>query len=342
MVEKIDLPVPPPRYRNFNGSPRSVGVEIEFAAISARDAAEAIRARFGGTVRMRDAHRYEIEGTKFGTFKCELDSRYAHPDAYPSSEIVEVDKWLASLRDTVSGLFGDIGSLIIPNEIVTPPIPVACLGEIDEVTRDLTRAGARGTDKSLFFAFGLHLNPDIATERPDWLLNVMRAELLLSRWLRGVMSIDISRQLTGFASAFPQAYAERILSPDYAPDTATLISNYIDANPSRDRELDMLPLFAWLDERSVRDRLPSEKIGRRPTFHYRLPNAALDQRHWSVSREWNRWSVIETLADRPDIMQPMAEEYLDVVGRDVFDHWSVRASDWIIAMYQSQEASEAR
>lgn len=336
MAKRQETIATPPRQTNFVGAARHVGIEIEFAAISAREAASEIQTRFGGTIRTRDPHRFEIEGTAFGTFKCELDSRFAHPDAYPVSTDAEVDKWLVGFRETISAVFGDIGSLIIPNEIVTPPIPLAQLGEIDAVIADLNAAGAQGTDESPFFAFGLHLNPDIAARDPEWILNIIRAELLLSRWLRGVMSIDLSRQLTGFAAAFPPAYAALVLDADYTPNLARLMDDYLEANPTRDRELDMLPLFAWLDEDRVRRKLPDEKIGRRPTFHYRLPNAALSRPAWSVAREWNRWCVVEALADRPDIMQPMSVEYLDLAGRDVFDHWSVRASDWIVMLYQSE------
>jgi hypothetical protein len=331
-------PVLPPRQTNFDGAARHVGVEVEFAAVSSRDAAEAIAGRFGGQIIKRDRHRYEISDTALGTFKCELDSRYAHPDAYPRSTDEATDRWLAGLREMVSAAFGDIGGLIIPNEIVTPPIPVDRISDIDLVTADLVAAGAQGTEESVFFAFGLHLNPDIATRDPAWILNVIRAELLLSRWLRGIMEIDTSRQLTGFASPFPGEYATHILKEGYEPDQDRLIDDYLTFNPTRDRELDMLPLFTWLDRDRVRRRLPDVKIGTRPTFHYRLPNASLSQSHWSITREWNRWCVIEARAERPDIMQPMAREFLDLAGRDVFDHWSVRSSDWIVQLYQTADA----
>jgi hypothetical protein len=50
----------------------------------------------------------------------------------------------------------------------------------------------------------------------------------------------------------------------------------------------------------VRARLPNEKIGKRPTFHYRLPDARVSDPGWSIAPDWNRWVAVERLAvDRP-------------------------------------------
>ncbi|OBX33760.1 putative amidoligase enzyme [Halomonas elongata] len=38
-----------------------------------------------------------------------------------------------------------------------------------------------------------------------------------------------------------------MLDPDYQPDLRTLIDDYLEYNPTRNRELDLLPLFAYLD-----------------------------------------------------------------------------------------------
>lgn len=327
-------PLMPPDRTNMDGDPRHVGIEIEFAGLSAAYAANVIQTRFGGSVETVDPQRYLVRDTRLGTFKCELDSRFAHPEAYPRSEDPEADRWLAHLRSLLSSTFADIGSIIIPIEIVTPPVPINRLDEINGIIDDLRIAGAQGTESSVFFAFGLHLNPDAATLDPEWILNVLRAELLLSRWLRAVMDIDMSRQLTGFASSFPAAYAQRILDLEYRPELGDLIDDYIADNPTRDRELDMLPLFAWLDEDRVRHQLPLEKIGRRPTFHYRLPNADLGRETWSISTEWNRWCLIEQLASRSDVLRPMAQDYLATTGTDVFDRWGIRSSDWLMRMLQ--------
>jgi hypothetical protein len=78
-----------------------------------------------------------------------------------------------------------------------------------------------------------------------------------------------------------------------------LIDDYLDASPSRNRELDMLPLFAHLDHDRVRARLPYEKISARPTFHYRLPDSRVDDPAWTIAADWNRWVEVERLACDP-------------------------------------------
>ena len=60
----------------------------------------------------------------------------------------------------------------------------------------------------------------------------------------------------------------------------------------------MLPLFAWIDEDRVRTTIDDPRIKPRPTFHYRLPNAQVSDSLWSLAEDWNRWVVVETLADR--------------------------------------------
>ena len=54
--------------------------------------------------------------------------------------------------------------------------------------------------------------------------------------------------------------------------------------------------------------MPDEKIGHRPTFHYRLPNSRIDEAGWSVSREWNIWMRIENLANDDDALHAAMSE----------------------------------
>jgi hypothetical protein len=98
---------------------------------------------------------------------------------------------------------------------------------------------------------------------------------------------------------YPQAYRQRVLAPDYWPDQTTLIADYLTANPTRNRGLDLLPLFAYLNEEQVRSALPHEKIGPRPALHYRLPQCHLSDPNWSILPSWERWLTVERLAAVP-------------------------------------------
>lgn len=330
MIPEMTRPAIPPRHRNFEDQPRRVGIEIELAALTARQVADAIADRFGGSVGMLDPHRFRVIGSTLGDFEAELDSRFAHPDAYPTPTNPGEVEWLDGIRTLAGQLFGDIGSLVIPSEIVAPPIEVAAIAEIDLLLADLRARGARGTDASVFYAFGVHLNPDIATRDADWILAVLKAEMLLSDTLRWMMMIDSSRDLSGFVTPFPIAYVQRVVDPTYWPSLHAMIDDYIAFNPTRDRELDMLPLFAWLETDRVRRLLPDEKIGARPTFHYRLPNAALERPMWSATREWNRWVLIEQLADDRDMLDALGRAYLRHDPDEIDVTWAAESAEWLL------------
>ncbi|MGI9480559.1 MAG: amidoligase family protein [Hyphomicrobiaceae bacterium] len=319
----------PPRLTGVDGAARRVGVEIEFAGLSARDTAHLIAQHLGGEMQMVDEHRYDVVGGKLGPFRAELDSRYVHPEGILGTLQDAPPDWLVQLSELVSGTLGHAGAIVIPCEVVGPPVTVDQLPQIDDLIAHLRKAGAQGTDRSVFYAFGVHLNPEIATRDPAWLLSVLRAQCLMSPWLRTVMEIDTSRYLTGFAAPFPQRYIDLILQPGYAPDLDVLIADYVAHNPRRDRELDMLPLFAWLDRDRIGKALPTEKIGARPTFHYRLPNAALERAAWSVVLEWNRWCLLERIAESPDLIRSLSEAYRHLPSPFDQARWTRQSSEWL-------------
>lgn len=338
MADFLKDPIPPPRRTNASGNPRKLGVEIEFAGITARAAAGIICDVFGGTITAVDVHRYNVEGTTLGDFRSELDTRFAHPaDMLPEGANTPV--WLANLTQTIAGPLGDLGSVIVPCEVVTPPVQLDDITALDALIGRLKAAGAHGTDQSVFYAFGLHLNLEVASTDPAWLVGVMRAQALLSAWLRAVMQIDNSRYLTGFAKPYPQDYLRLLFSADYHPDPQELIDDYLLHNRSRNFELDMLPLFAWMDEDRVRTALPDEKTKKRPAFHYRLPNAALERPAWSIALEWNRWCLIERLAESPDAINSLAEDYFEMRAIDSEDAWVRYMSEWLAHSLHHQAVS---
>lgn len=308
-----------------------MGVELEFAAVAVGRVASRISGLFGGSIDCDDPHRYRIEGTRFGRFVVELDSQFAHRQ--PGDNPVHgtgLAAMMGSFGDSMRALYGDIGSLVIPYEVVCPPIEIDRLTELEQLLAALREEGARGASDHVMHAFGAQFNPDIATRDPHWIMAVLKANILLSSWLRGVMSIAFARRLLSFVDPFPLAYARKILDPDYWPDTATMIDDYIDHNPTRNRELDMLPLFMWLDENRVRARLEPNLVRPRPTFHCRLPNANISEPMWSLTLEWNRWMVVERLADRPDLLAEMGPAYIANSQSILPADWALMSTEWLI------------
>ena len=97
--------------------------------------------------------------------------------------------------------------------------------------------------------------------------------------------------------SYPEDYVAHVLAADYRPDLETLIDDFLEFTPTRNRPLDLLPLFAHIDEdRVMAAPVEKELIKPRPAFHYRLPNCLVDEPDWSLAVPWNDWVEVERLA----------------------------------------------
>ncbi|ERS87778.1 amidoligase family protein [Halomonas sp. PBN3] len=330
-------PQPPPEPRNSDGETRRVGVEIEFAGLHPHDTAEQVRERFGGEVVVVSPHRLKVEGTRWGTFTIELDTQYAHPDA----EVLEArpkddSEWerqrhqmRVEFHNRTRELIGDVVTGLVPTEIVCPPIPWDELGELDTLFTALREHGAKGTEESLLYGFGLHLNPEVPSLEVASLRDHLRAYLLLAEWLREQIDVDITREVLPHANPFPKAYALKVLAADYAPDLDTLIADYLADNPTRNRELDMTPLFAHLRPDYPHELFRNRLVKARPTFHYRLPDARLSQVGWGSTVEWNRWVEVERLAADKEALARRSAEYVARHTRSPLVRLWLRLRRWV-------------
>ena len=120
----------------------------------------------------------------------------------------------------------------------------------------------------------------------------------------------------GLRRSFPPAYIRKLAAPDYWPDIPTFIDDYLAANPTRNRDLDLLPLLLHFDADRVRAVLPNEKINGRPTFHYRLPDARVSDPGWSIAPDWNRWVAVERLAADRERLDAVGLSYLAFEGAE--------------------------
>lgn len=313
----------PPHTLNFEDKPRHVGVEIEFGSVSTGDAARKVQAMFGGELRQEDQHRFHVRDTSMGTFLVELDTQYVH--RVPGGEGGPDE-----LMDKLRGFLGNISELVVPNEIVCPPVELDRLPDLEALSDGLVEIGASGSSANPLYAFGFQLNPEIASREASYILSMLRAYVLMSPWLRAVIELDVTRRIVSFADPFPAGYANWILDPDYEPDLNELIDDYLAFNPTRNRELDMLPLFTWLDEDRVRASVSDVRIKPRPTFHYRLPDAKIGQPDWSLALEWNRWCVVERLAANAEQLDAMSRAWLDNDSRFISGNWAIKCTDWLL------------
>ncbi|PWC34215.1 amidoligase family protein [Azospirillum sp. TSO35-2] len=303
----------PPLRTTPDGTPRRVGVELEFADLDAPSAAACVRALFGGTVTLENPHRCMVTGTRLGDFTVELDMRSAHPG-----------KGGAAVLDPLRPLWGNIGSLVMPFEIAAPPVPIDQLPELEALVAQLRAQGAAGTEASPLFAFGLHFNPEVARTDGDYLLDHLKAFLLLAPWLRREIRVDPTRRFSGFIASFPPGYAAKVVDPDYRPGRDRLIDDYLADNPTRNRELDLFPLFAELDPDRLAAAMADPHVRPRPTFHYRLPNARLSDPGWSLAADWNRWVAVERLAGDRAALDRLGTDYRRAADAQALERWPER------------------
>jgi hypothetical protein len=289
----------PPRSTNPDGEPRRVGVELEMAGLRPERVAELVVDAIGGQIEVDNAFVTRVCGTELGDFGIELDADLLKSRQYQKL-LAEfgIDIGEGDEREQIETLLSRVAGLVVPLELVGPPVPWTELPKLDRLRDKLHRAGARGTHSSPLYAFGMQLNIEAAALDADYLLSVIRAFLLSYDELIEAERVDLSRRISPYVQPFPEAYVVHVLRADYAPDAAGLIDDYLRLTPTRNRPLDMLPLFAHLDEERVMSApVETNLVKPRPAFHYRLPNCLIDEPDWSLATVWNRWIEIERLAD---------------------------------------------
>jgi hypothetical protein len=292
--------------RNSRGEVRRVGVELEFGGMSLPEAAEAVRAAFGGRSRQDHEHRYTV-ATDLGEFDVTFDSSLLSKKKY--EQFLDRVGLGGMVKGAVEGVLTRLGGAVLPLEIGTPPVPADRLDELNALEQALRDRHAEGTRAGYFYAFALHFNPEAVD--PADPAPTLRAFLLLYHWLYRKAEVDVMRWLMPFINSFPEEYARFVVDPAYAPDFARFAGDYLAHNPTRNRPLDMLPLLAFND-RTLLDRpeLAGQKVSPRPTYHYRLPNSLIDDPQWSIAKEWNRWVMVERLAAEPELVAGLARDYL--------------------------------
>jgi hypothetical protein len=298
----------PPVLHNERGELRTVGVEVEFVGPTAERTVRALQEALGGEILEEDPHAFGLKDSGLGNMTVELDSRFLHPG--------KGNKGQGRVLPRIAAWFGFAASYLVPCELVSGPVPLDRLHELDRVLTVLRELGAKGTQDGPFYAFGLHFNPEIPRQDAETLASFMKSFVLLNPWLRREVAPDATRDLLGFADPFPAEYVRMVAAPDYWPDIARFIDDYLAANPTRNRDLDLLPLLHHLDAPRVRAVLPNEKINGRPTFHYRLPDARVSDPGWSIAPEWNRWVAVERLAADRERLDAVGTAYLSFGGED--------------------------
>ena len=323
MTSKTDLFPMPPAQHTAEGDIRHVGVELEMGDIDIDSLSRLVADHVGGTVEKRSRYVHTVTGDPAGDWEVELDFAYLkNKTEAPADDLGELAEDI--LR------FG--AEQIVPLEIVSPPLPIDRLPEVNELIDRLREAGASGTGGGLSYAFGLHLNPETPATDAATITHHLQAFLCLFDWLKKRAKVDMTRRLTAYIAAYPADYVRLVVDPAYTPGEADLIDDYLAFNPSRNRALDMLPLFAHLDEKRVRAKVADKRVRSRPTYHYRLPNCEIDRPGWGSHEAWADWVMLERVAAEPEKLAALCslfQTYLDEPFALFNEGWAERVDRWL-------------
>lgn len=320
MYQTPTFPLPPISTK-ASGEMRRVGVELEFSGLTIEGIVRLILELFGGTVIINSAYENTVMDTRLGDFKVELDFQYLKRKGRykldPEDPFALLDAWYELIVRMAA-------EQIVPFEIVSPPIPMDRLGELELLISLLRESGAQGTDYSALNAFGLHFNPELPSLDHETIVSYIKAFLCLYDWLVLHSQVNLTRSMSGYITPFPADYIRQVIDLDYHPDQDTLIDDYLMANPTRNRALDMLPLFTYLDKTRTLSIIDDDRVHSRPTLHYRLPNCRIDKPGWSIDVDWYNWLMVEKLACNPECLNAICRAYMKYLDRpiaELFQDW---------------------
>lgn len=288
--------------RDEHGDLRTIGFEVEFTGVSLAGTIAAVENAYPSTRKNATAAACDLEIRDLGVISVELDWEFLKQQAEESGAVA-ADDWVS--------LLSQAAELVVPVEVVCPPLPITRLDELLPLTDALREAGAQGTGTSFIAAYGVHINPSCPALDNVTIWNYLRAFSLLQWWLVEAHAVDLTRRASTYVDLYPEAYLRQLFSTTTAPQIAQLIADYLSHNPTRNRALDMLPLFSEIDATAVQSAVPDDRIKSRPTFHYRLPNCQIDRGDWSLADSWNVWWTVDELAQRQEDLDTLSARYLE-------------------------------
>jgi hypothetical protein len=301
---------------------RRVGFELEFSALDVATTAECVARAVSGAPFAKTPAHWQVDAP-LGSFQVEIDWDFLQRIANERGEQANKEAWLDSLSSAAAK--------VVPVEVVCPPIAITELTILNDVVAALRDAGAQGTRESPIAAYGTHINPELPDLKTATIQRYMQAYAVLQWWLVEQHHVNTTRKLSPYIDLYSESYVVQLLSYEN-PSISTIIDDYLAANPSRNRALDMLPLFCELDPDRVSNVINDSKLKSRPTLHYRLPDCRIDDAQWTLASEWNIYFVVEQLAHRPKALDELTSAFLAAqrpmlgVSRN---HWLEYVSKWL-------------
>lgn len=333
MLQKIKNFELPSIILNYDKQIRKAGFELEFSNINIDTIIHILTDNCAFKMKKLNSYLFKFD-SQYGEFTLELDFELLSKQKLKNN----IQEFFHSIGITieqkkieqVETLIAELSQDIVPYEISTPPIPIENLEIVNNLVDQLSKNNAKGTKEKIYYAFGLHINLEVISLETTILLDYLKAYVILQDFLEKDAKVDVTRKITPFIDKFKKDYILHILQEEYLPSQEEFIKDYINFNPTRNRSLDMLPILTFIDEKLVRSFLPKEKINPRPAFHYRLSNSLIGEDNWKISDEWNRWILVEKLANDPISLKTFSKEYVHYLEKFInFTSWESKITKWI-------------
>jgi hypothetical protein len=306
MTSKHDAFPLPPLLHTSEGDLRRVGVELEMSGLDIDRLAALAADYLDCTIETTSRYERTLRGDDAGEWVVELDFRLLKQLGRAPRRADDLgDELMTSAEEVLKW----VTESLVPHELVSPPLPMDRLWQINELIALLRDAGAKGTADRMTNAFGMQFNPEVPAQDATTIGAYLKSFLCLYDWLFERANINMTRRLSSFVDPFPAAYIRHVVNPAYQPDMYTLINDYLRANPTRNRALDMLPLFKHIHPALVASYTGNSLIKSRPTFHYRLPDCLIDQPDWGMHLAWSDWLEVERLAADPERLEACCRAY---------------------------------
>ena len=299
----------PRRRLTEDGAVRRVGFELEFAGVTLKQTVSVLAEVFGTPATTNSVAHATVTHKRWGEFDVEVDSELAQTLARERADYLRSTGSEEVGDDSLAEWLVNLATELVPVEVVCPPIAMDSLAQLDPLVAALRKAGAQGTAGALHYAFGVHINPELPDLSAPSISRYLQAYVIAQDWLVERHQVDLARRITPYVNLYPAAYGRLVLEYDERIALDTLITDYLAHNRTRNRSLDMLPLFMELDEARIRQAIDDTRIKARPTFHYRLPNCQIDVSGWRLADSWRLWCVVEALADDVELQSEMAAQY---------------------------------
>lgn len=282
-------------------SQRKIGFELEFSGLSIEEASAAVQSSMQGEL-IKEQPLFHVIKSKIGDFKVELDWKLAQEFFKAHEEVGE-----SSSKQVLFDGAKSLAEKLAPIEVVCPPLTLLQIEELNLLTKSLRLAGATGTHGSPFYAFGVHINPELPDYSAECIIRHLKAFVVSQKWLLATHKVDLTRRISPFIGFYPKTYCQIVMSYQGNESLEELLEDYIRYNPTRNRALDVLPLFKHLMGKKFKSLMKDELVKARPTFHYRMPNCEIDDPEWSLKRSWRIWRAVEKLAASDELEEIQKE-----------------------------------